>query len=142
MNAGIAKIARRPVHIDRMAIGPAIGEIPFDFVELSECFPSQTDRQLGYFGQSRFVAFRYEPRAEDVIWRDERSFGIATGAWQVFLDQIAPLADLYDVNVGSNGKTADHVLVFDRTRLTAYFAPRASAEAFLSHRQRVLPEAV
>jgi hypothetical protein len=115
-------------------------DLPYDFVELSECLAGQTDRQLGYFGEGRFVAFRYEPRAEDVMWRDERSFGIATGAWQEFMDQVQPLADLYDVNVGSNDRAAEHVLVFDRTRLTAYFAPRDSAEAFLDHRKQVLPE--
>ena len=96
------------------------------------------DRKLGYFGSGRFVAFHYEPRAEDVIWRDERSFGIGTGAWQVFLEQVQPLAELYNMNVGGTGRAADHVLVFDRVRLMIYFATRASAEAFLGRRRQLV----
>jgi hypothetical protein len=126
-------------HANRFADSFATNDLPDDFVELSECMASHTDRQLGYFGNGRFVAFRYEPRAEDVIWRDERTFGIATGAWQAFFDEILPLADLYGVNVGTNTRPADHVVLFDRTRKTGYFAPRQSAEAFLSHRQEMLP---
>lgn len=133
---------RTPAHTNRFGGAVAPAEIPYDFVELSECLPSQTDRLLGYFGDARFVAFRYEPRAEDVMWRDERSFGISTGAWQAFSDEVQPLADLYDVNVGGSGRQAEHVLVFDRVRSTAYFAPRQSAENFLSHRRQVMPGAV
>jgi hypothetical protein len=114
--------------------------IPDDFVEVLDCLPPQIDRQLGYFGQCRFVAFRFEPRAEDVMWTDERSFGISTGAWQIFHREVSSLADLYDVNVGSETRQADHVLVCDRVKLTSYFAPRASAESFLSHRRELLPE--
>ena len=133
--------SRRPMkHINRFASGFA-SDLPDDFVELSECLPGQSDRQLGYFGDARFVAFRYEPRAEEVMWRDDRSFGIATGAWQAFFDDVLPLAELYSVNVGNTGKAADHVMLFDRTRKMAYFAPRQSAETFLSHRQDVLPAA-
>jgi len=128
-------------HASRFTAGAGT-DLPYDFVELNECVPTQLDRQLGYFGEGRFVAFRYEPRAEDVMWRDERSFGIATGAWQVFLDDVQPLADLYGVNVGHNGRQAEHALVFDRVRGVAYFAPRQSAEDFLSHRRQVMPGAV
>jgi hypothetical protein len=128
------------MHANRFANGVS-AEIPADFVELSDCLPPLSDRQLGYFGDGRYVAFRYEPRAEDVMWRDERSFGIATGAWQMFFDQVVPLAELYDVNVGSSGRQAQHVLVFDRVRLSGYFAPRDSAESFLSRRRQLMPGA-
>lgn len=119
-----------------IAAAPAI---PADFIELSECLPIQSDRQLGYFGDARYVAFRYEPRAEDVMWCDERSFGIATGAWQRFADEVEPLAELYGVNVGSHARAADYVLVIDRTRAICYFAPRPSAEAFLARRRELMP---
>ena len=114
-------------------------DLPADFVELSECLPAHSDRQLGYFGDGRFVAFRYEPRAEDVMWSDERSFGIATGAWQRFFDEVEPLAELYGFNLGNHGRPAADVLVFDRVRRTCYFAPRASAEAFLARRRQLAP---
>jgi hypothetical protein len=130
---------RPPAAAKKPAAARGFADLPADFVELSECLPAASDRQLGYFGDGRFVAFRYEPRAEDVMWCDERSFGIATGAWQRFLDEIEPLADLYGVNVGNHGRSADHVLVIDRVRLTCYFAPRASAEAFLTHRRELMP---
>lgn len=120
--------------------GAGFAEVPEDFVEILDCLPAQIDRQLGYFGQSRFVCFRFEPRAEDVIWTDEKSFGIATGAWQAFHREIGPLADLYDVNVGAENRPADDVLVYDRVRLAAYFAPRASAEAFLAERRQLVPD--
>jgi len=120
--------------------GAGLGQLPQDFVEVVDCLPSQIDRQLGYFGNSRFVCFRYEPRAEDVIWTDEKSFGIATGGWQVFNREVQSLADLYDVQVGSDKAQADDVLVYDRVRLASYFAPRASAEAFLAQRRELIPD--
>jgi hypothetical protein len=114
--------------------GVGQSQLPDDFVEIVDCLPGQIDRQLGYFGTSRFVCFRYEPRAEDVMWKDENSFGIATGAWQTFNREVSGLADLYDVNVGSDKGAATDVLVYDRVRLAGYFAPRASAESFLTRR--------
>lgn len=133
-------LSRRPTASAKpLAAAEGHADLPADFVELSECLPSHSDRQLGYFGDSRFVAFRYEPRAEDVMWCDERSFGIATGAWQRFLDEVEPLAELYGFNVGSHGRSAEHVLVFDRVRHTCYFAPRAGAEALLARRRELAP---
>ena len=73
------------------------------------------------------------------MWSDESSFGIATGAWQVFHDDVQPIADLYDVNVGGEKKPADSVLLYDRIRAIGYFAPRQAAEAFLERRKAVMP---
>src|SRR5579864_7929150 len=78
---------------------PMTSEVPLDFVEIIDCLPPNIDRKLGYFGDARYVTFHYEPRAEDVIWKDDRTFGIATGAWSAFADEIRPLADAYGVNV-------------------------------------------
>src|SRR6476646_2167964 len=126
--------AKRAVHNRFGAIESRFGGASMDagsdgFVEIVDCLPAQIDRQLGYFGHSRFVAFRYEPRAEDVMWTDEKSFGIATGAWQTFHREVAGLADLYAVNVGSDNVgsnnvgldkgAASDVLVYDRVSLTA-----------------------
>lgn len=115
-------------------------QVPDDFVEILDCLPGQIDRELGYFGNCRFVCFRYEPRAEDVMWTDEKSFGIATGAWQTFHREVGTLADLYGVNVGSDKGAGTDVLVYDRVRLAAYFAPRESAEAFLARRRELVPD--
>jgi hypothetical protein len=120
--------------------GAASAQVPDDFVEILDCLPAQIDRQLGYFGNSRFVCFRYEPRAEDVMWTDEKSFGIATGAWQIFHREISSLADLYSVHVGSDKGAGSDVLVYDRVRLAAYFTPRESAEAFLARRRDLVPD--
>jgi hypothetical protein len=49
------------------------------------------------------------------------------------------MADLYDVHVGSDKGAGSDVLVYDRVRLAAYFAPRSSAEAFLARRRELLP---
>ncbi|HXE52922.1 MAG TPA: hypothetical protein VN541_07910 [Tepidisphaeraceae bacterium] len=117
-----------------------MSEVPTDFIEIIDCLPPAIDRKLGYFGDGRYVTFHYEPRAQDVIWQDDRTFGIATGAWSAFTDEIQPLADAYGVNVGADGRPADHVLVCDRVRMTAYFAPRQAAEAFLTRRRDLLPQ--
>jgi len=125
--------------------GGASAQVPADFVEILDCLPAQIDRQLGYFGNRRFVCFWYEPRAEDVMWADEKSFGIATGAWQAFHREIGTMAELYGVKVGSdamgsNGGAGSDVLVYDRVTLAAYFASRESAEAFLARRRELVPD--
>jgi len=123
----------------RFGGGPS-AQVPTDFVEILDCLPAQIDRQLGYFGNSRYVCFRYEPRAEDVMWSDEKSFGIATGAWQTFHREIGTIADLYGVKVGSDKGAGSDVLVYDRVMFAAYFAPRQSAEAFLARRRDLVPD--
>lgn len=123
----------------RSAFRPSVEEMPEDSIEILDPLPPRIDRLLGYFGQERFVAFHYEPRAQDVMWSDGRSFGIATGAWQELHREIRPLAELYDVNPGSDGRDAEHVLLCDRIRRTACFASRKSAREFLEHRRAILP---
>lgn len=96
------------------------------------------ERQLGYFGGARYVAFRYEPRGEEVVWDDGRSSGFGTGGWQTFLDQVAPAAADCGANVGAGGADAPatHVLLIDRTTRQAFFAERAAAEALLAWQGR------
>src|SRR2546421_1055558 len=72
------------------------------------------DQKLGYHGRDRFVLFYYEPRGEEVIWRDTRSSGFATGAGQLFMDELAPVADAHKVDVGGSGSPGTHVLLIDR----------------------------
>jgi hypothetical protein len=90
------------------------------------------DEMLGYRGPDRFVLFYYEPRGEEVLWRDSASYGFATGAWSTFLVEVAPVAEHYNVDVGCNGVPARHVLLIDRRDRRAYFAERGEALAFLA----------
>lgn len=89
------------------------------------------DQKLGYPGRERFVVFYYEPRGEEVIWRDRRSYGFATGAWTTFKEELAPVADLYGVEVGSEVSPARHVLLIDRADHRAYFVERGEALQFI-----------
>lgn len=89
------------------------------------------DRALGYFGDARYVCFRYEPRGEEVVWNDGRSYGFGAGGWQPFLDHVAPAAK----TCGADG-LAD-VLVVDRTDRRAYFASRPAGEAFVTRQGRL-----
>ena len=72
------------------------------------------DHKLGYRGRDRLVLFYYEPRGDEVVWRDSRSYGFSTGAGPLFLDELAPVADLHRVNVGHGGAPAVHALLIDR----------------------------
>jgi hypothetical protein len=89
------------------------------------------DQKLGYPGRERFVIFYYEPRGEEVIWRDRRSYGFATGAWTTFKEELAPVAELYGVEIGSEISPAKHVLLIDRADHRAYFVERTEALQFI-----------
>ena len=89
------------------------------------------DQKLGYPGRERFVIFYYELRGEEVIWRDRRSYGFATGAWTTFKEELAPVADLYGVEIGSEVSPARHVLLIDRADHRAYFVERTQALQFI-----------
>ena len=90
------------------------------------------DQKLGYHGQDRFVIFYYEPRGEEVIWRDSRSYGFATGAGQLFIDELEPVADHHKVDVGGEGSPCTHVLLIDRVDRRAYFVEKGEAIKFLA----------
>jgi hypothetical protein len=90
------------------------------------------DQKLGYRGKDRFVLFYYEPRGEEVIWRDSRSYGFATGAGQLFIDELEPVAEHHNVDVGSSGSAGTHVLLIDREERRAYFVERDEAIRFLT----------
>jgi hypothetical protein len=103
-----------------------------EFVAVLEKTVTCMDRMLGYRGQDRFVIFYHEPRAQEVLWRDSHSYGFATGAWSTFMDDVAPVADHYHVNVGCQATPATHVLLIDRSDRKAYFAARSEAMQFLA----------
>ena len=90
------------------------------------------DQKLDYHGRDRFVLFYYEPRGEEVIWRDSYSYGFATGAGQLFIDELEPVADLHKVDVGGDGSPGTHVLLIDRVDRRAYFVEKNEAIRFLT----------
>ena len=116
---------------DRRRLRPAALPSPVEVLAGFQAAPPQSslaslDRSLGYFGDARYVCFRYEPRGEEVVWNDGRSYGFGAGGWQSFLDHVAPAAKTCGVD-----RLAD-VLVVDRTDRRAYFATRQTAEAFVA----------
>ena len=114
-------------------------ETAADFWELPRPLPAGTDRRLGYFGEGRFVAFHYEPRGEEVVWDDGRSYGFASGAWCYFADRVAPLAERHGFHLGfdpAGAHPASDVLLIDRLAGRAYFAPRDTARRLLGRPRR------
>jgi hypothetical protein len=108
-------------------------------VQLPHGLSRSIDRKLGYMGHARLVSFHYEPRGEEVVWNDGRSYGFGSGGWLAFGDEIAPLAERYGVDLGSDDGPGDHVLVIDRSTRHAYFAQRAAAEAIVAGQGLPLP---
>ncbi len=107
-------------------------DVPPGFPTMSERLQQAIDpRRLGYFGQSRFVFFYYEPRGEEVVWNDGRTYGFGYGGWLAFQDEVAPLAAQFGADVGDGQRRGDHVLVIDRQLNVAYFADRTVAERFV-----------
>jgi hypothetical protein len=106
--------------------------VPAGFRTLSERQQQWVDpRRLGYFGQGRFVFFYYEPRGEEVVWNDGRTYGFGCGGWMAFQEDVAPLARSYGADMGDERRPGPHVLVVDRELGHAYFADRATAERFV-----------
>lgn len=100
-------------------------EFSGSLTRVNEGVAARLDRQLGYFGGSRFCMFRFDPRTDGVIWNDGRSYGFGAGAWRPFDEHIAPLARMY-------GADHRHALVIDRETRTAYFTPVSAAERIVA----------
>src|SRR4051812_8697778 len=99
-----------------------VSAVPSSFLKLSDRLQQCCPRQLGYFGQDRYVMFYFEPRGGEVVWTDSRSCGFGTGAWQVFLDEIEPLARRHDRHLGNAETRGADALIIDRHWGHAYFA--------------------
>lgn len=104
--------------------------IPADFTEVPVPLPSRTVRQLGYPGAERFVMFYYEPRGQEVMWRDGHRYGFGLGGWSAWTEQIVPLAEELGVRL-DGWPNPGAALVYDRLLRRAYFADRSSAEQFI-----------
>ena len=111
---------------------PEPARLPTGFRSVSGRSLQQMDRQLGYFGSGRYVFFYYEPRGQEVIWNDGRSYGFGFGGWQIFTQDVAPVAEHHGADLGNLDRRGSHVLLLDRTLGQAYFADHAVAEQFLA----------
>lgn len=106
--------------------------LPPGSVSLDGYHAAAVERALGYFRSERFVVFGYCPGGGEVIWKDGHSSGFGTGGWRMFLEEIAPLGQRYEIDLGSAERAGTHVLLIDRAQDVVYAAPRESAEAFLA----------
>ncbi len=106
--------------------------LPSNFISLAGLLPGEFDRRLGYRRDERYVLFYFEPRGHEVIWQDRESYGFAIGGWRLFTELVHPLAAKFGVHVGDDEAHGSEVLFIDRLLNDAYFAPRQSAEAFLT----------
>ena len=116
-------------HLHRVASQPRSGS---DLLAVMDKAVRCMDQILGYRGENRFVFYYYETRGEEVFWQDNCSCGFVTGAWSTFIDEVAPVAEHYRVDVGCAGSPATHVLLIDRRDRRAYFAIRGKAKQFLA----------
>lgn len=130
---------RRPDADIEAEANSAASAVPPGFLKVSDPLQQWLDRQLGYFGDDRYVFFYYEPRGEEVMWNDGRGYGFGNGAWQTFFDQVAPVASRHGVNVGAGEVPGEHALVVDRLCRQAYFADLTSAKAWVSGQHSRLP---
>jgi hypothetical protein len=105
--------------------------VPAEFVPVGEAVMRGIDRKLGYLGDRRFVLFYYETQGQEVIWRDDQSYGFGAGGWREFTQGVWPLSGVYEVCVGNDDGRGGDVLVIDRVLGLAYFAPRTIADVFI-----------
>ncbi len=119
-------------------MSPARTSFPADFVPVTIVLPG-TSRLgiLGYMGEARFVGFYWDNAVGGAVWDDGRQPGLGRGENFTFSRFVRPLGFLYNVNFGTRGGAATHVLVWDREKDSAYMAPRESAIRFLREQDSV-----
>lgn len=110
----------------------AISRIPRGFLRPISGLKQCIDRQLGYFGQRRFVFFYYEPRGEEVVWNDGRKYGFACGGWQAFVDEVVPIARRFGADLGDAARRGRDVLVVDRQTGEVFFTDQNIAQSFVA----------
>lgn len=106
--------------------------------------PPNLVEAFGYEGDSRYVAFHWEPVGDELMFDDGRSGG--TGKWYAFerwREHPAVAGHLQDVNLGYSDLEATHWLIVDRQRESVYVAHVSSAQSFLQEQRpplRVIPK--
>ena len=113
-------------------MNPAQAPVPEDFVPLTIVLPRVDQAEmLGYMGSSRFVGFYWDTELGGAVWNDGNQPRGGRSENFTFNRFIRPLAFLYNVNFGTRGGMATHILIWDREHETAYMAPRDTALRFL-----------
>jgi hypothetical protein len=111
-------------------------ELPMDWRLIQGVFPVGFDRQLGYRGPARFVAFWWNDDEDDVACNDGKTVTASTGQWEFWTTTIAPNSPFFrgrfGAHLGATEEPATHVLVWDRLRQLCYIAEKESAEEFLA----------
>lgn len=108
--------------------------LPADFVPLTLVLPGiDRPEMLGYSGEARFVGFYWDIEVGGAVWNDGHHPQTGRSEDFTFTRFVRPLAFLYNVNFGTRGGAATHVLIWDRESESAYMAPRESALRFLRH---------
>jgi len=111
---------------------PTQPRLPADFVPLTIVIPGMDQPDLmGYAGNARFVGFYWDAKVGGAVWDDGRAGNLGRGENFTFTRFVRPLAFLYNVNFGSRGGKATHILIWDRQKASAYLVPRESATRFL-----------
>ncbi len=95
-------------------------------------FEHTIDQALGYAGQDRFVLFYYEPRMQEVRWRDSHSCGCACTGWPPPYALIDAQAGAFGITLGHDDESGDHVLLVDRVDQQACILYREQAQEFLA----------
>jgi len=118
-----------------MRLDPTIGSpsapvIPDDFLNVLEPFQLGLDRRLGYTQGAPYASFWMDD-GRTIAWSDGRCHSRAMRAWSPFVREVVPLATFYGLKVTNDSPSQQYVLTLDRRQGWAYFAPRASALAFL-----------
>ena len=104
--------------------------LPEDFVAVGVPLPYRTGDVLGYLRGERFVGF-YWDRQLGPMWDDGFPVAADRTVWISYVSVAAKLEEHYNVNLGSSGSVATHMLVWDRWRQKGYVAPLKSARTFL-----------
>lgn len=126
-HAGLKGRDQMTQHYHSFEFGGTPTGVPPQFMRVSDGLPAWAEYRLGYTGDARFVAFRYDPAIGSVIWEDGRERGPAAGAAFTAIDQIIPWAAL-----GRIGPLSRGVLVVDRRERIVYVVQQEHAARFLA----------
>jgi hypothetical protein len=89
---------------------------------------------LGYQGQSRWVAFWWEPAGDELAWDDGSSSTVGANwyAWLIFVQHPSVEPHLAPYELGSSDTQALHALLLDREARALYVGRRVEVSQVLA----------